>query len=226
MKSKSLMIFLLISVILLALFFIINRNNENKGLLSLNKTTELNSSNVIDITSASESETTTETVSIYEVENNSETKAEAIETTAKMIDLEGLTTDFSTLERIYTFNENDYDPSTQDMIYSFFYHVLDDLKQEHEDLSFQILEYKNLNVYFTRVVPGAGPQGYEPKKSDTFLEFTADVEVRYKGYISPVFYFENGTDEFYLITLSDWVLIKEQSTYYLYPYGYYYKTRE
>lgn len=194
--------------------------NEHMNLISDDITENSTNIDFTDVTNSSELEI------IVETESSIGTSDEEIITTTNLIDLEGLTTDFSNLERVYSFNENDYDATIQDMITIFFYSVLDDLKNEYKDMSFQILDYKNLTVYFSKVVPGVGSQSYEPKNSDTYLEFSADVEVRYKGYISPVLYFEKGSDEFFLITLSDWVLIKEQSTYLLYPYGYYYKTHK
>lgn len=214
------MMFLFLLVILSSKQIPKMSENEHMVLISDDVTENLTNIDFTDVTNTSELE------SIVETESSIGTSDEEIITTTNLIDLEGQTTDFSNLERVYSFNENDYDTTMQDMITIFFYNVLDDLKNEHKDISFQILDYKNLTVYFSKVVPGVGPQSYEPKNSDTYLEFSAEVEVRYKGYISPVLYFENGSDEFFLITLSDWVLIKEQSTYLLYPYGYYYKTHK
>lgn len=207
---KSLIMLLLILIILVLMLIQCERNNENNDITSNENTTELNNSDFNDITSNMESESNTESVT------------EDIYTTEELINLEGLTTDFSHLERVYTFNEKNYNTTMQDMVKLFLNDVLDELKQKQEDLSFQILEYQNLQIYFSTLVDGIGPQLYEPKKTDTFLEFAANVEVRYKGYISPLNYSENGTDEFFNINLSEWVLIKDQSNYYLYPYGYYY----
>jgi hypothetical protein len=215
--SKLLIMLLLILVILISILIQCERNNEYNDTTSNENTTDLNNSDFTDITSVTESESNTE------LESNTESVDEEIETTEELINFEGLTTDFSFLERVYTFNEKNYNTTMPDMVKLFLYDVLDDVKQEQEDLSFQILEYQNLQVFFSTIVDGVGPQSYEPKKSDTFLEFSANVDVRYKGYISSLNYSENGTDEFYSISMKEWVLIKEQSYYYyLYPYGYYY----
>lgn len=212
--SKLLIMLLLILIILISILIQCERNNEYNDTTSNKNTTDLNNSDFTDITSVTESE------------NNTESVDKEIETTEELINFDGLTTDFSFLERVYTFNEKNYDTTMPDMVRLFLYDVLNDVKQEQDDLSFQILEYQNLQIYFSTIVDGVGPQSYEPKKSDTFLEFSANVDVRYKGYISSLNYSENGTDEFYNINLSEWVLIKEQSYYYLYPYGYYYSTHK
>ncbi len=216
--KAMIMILLFLLVIISSKQILKMSENEHKALILDDITENVTNIDFTDATNTSELE------SILETESSICTSGEEIITTTNVIDFEGQITDFSNLEKVYSFNESDYDTTMENMINIFFYNVLDDLKNEHKDISFQILDYKNLTVYFSRVVPGVGPQSYEPKKSDTYLEFSADVEVRYKGYISPVLYFENDSDEFFLISLSEWVLIKDQSTYLLYPYGYYYKT--
>lgn len=131
--------------------------------------------------------------------------------------------DFSFLEEEYSFfNEGGkltYDKVAEKMVED----ILVSLFNENEDFSFQILEYNNLNISFYQMSDGYGYIEYKPNENDSILYFSAYVSLRYKGFISPLNYSEIGTEDFYVINLYDWVLIRDQFNYKLYPSGYYFK---
>lgn len=139
------------------------------------------------------------------------------------MDFSGKISDFSFLEEEYSFFNDGgkltYDKVAEKMVED----ILVSLFNENEDFSFQVLEYNNLHITFYQMSDGYGYIEYKPNENDSILYFSAYVSLRYKGFISPLNYSQIGTEDFYVINLYDWVLIRDQFNYKLYPSGYYFK---
>ncbi|MDH8679284.1 hypothetical protein QE109_14090 [Fusibacter bizertensis] len=160
------------------------------------------------------------------IESNTNYLESTTETTTDLdspMDFSGKISDFSFLEEEYSFfNEGGkltYDKVAEKMVEDFLVSLFD----ENEDFSFQILEYNNLHISFYQMSDGYGYIEYKPNENDSILYFSAYVSLRYKGFISPLNYSPIGTEDFYVINLYDWVLIRDQFNYKLYPSGYYFK---